>query len=195
MFRTLRPAVSLFLALSLLTGLFYPLVITSIAQIAFPWRANGSVIAVHGTPVGSTLIGQAWSAPGDFWGRPSATSPQPYNGLASGGSNLGPTNPAEIAAVKARIDALHAADPGNQAPVPVDLVTASGSGLDPEISLAAAEYQRMRVARARHMDPGQVQKLINAYARRPFLGIVGEPRVNVLALNLALDRVTASPIE
>ncbi|MGA8008927.1 MAG: potassium-transporting ATPase subunit KdpC, partial [Thiomonas sp.] len=144
---------------------------------------------------GSTLIGQAWSAPGDFWGRPSATSPQPYNGLASGGSNLGPTNPAEIAAVKARIDALHAADPGNQAPVPVDLVTASGSGLDPEISLAAAEYQRMRVARARHMDPGQVQKLINAYARRPFLGIVGEPRVNVLALNLALDRVTASPIE
>lgn len=195
MFRTLRPAVSLFLALSLLTGLFYPLVITSIAQIAFPWRANGSVIAVHGTPVGSTLIGQAWSAPGDFWGRPSATSPQPYNGLASGGSNLGPTNPAEIAAVKARIDALHAADPGNQAPVPVDLVTASGSGLDPEISLAAAVYQRMRVARARHMDPGQVQKLINAYARRPFLGILGEPRVNVLALNLALDRVTASPIE
>ena len=194
MLRTLRPAVSLFLALSVLTGLLYPLVITSIAQIVFPWRANGSVIAVHGTPVGSTLIGQAWSAPGDFWGRPSATAPQPYNGLASGGSNLGPTNPAELSAVEARIEALHAADPGNQAQVPVDLVTASGSGLDPEISLAAAEYQRDRVARARHIGPRQVQNLIDAYARRPFLGIIGEPRVNVLELNLALDGVPVSPV-
>ncbi|MDE2254811.1 MAG: potassium-transporting ATPase subunit KdpC [Betaproteobacteria bacterium] len=193
--RTLRPAISLLLALSLLTGLVYPLVITSIAQIAFPWRANGSLIAVHGTLAGSTLIGQAWSAPGEFWGRPSATAPQPYNGLASGGSNLGPTNPAELSAVEARIEALHAADPGNQAYVPVDLVTASGSGLDPEISLAAAEYQRNRVARARHIAPGQVQNLIDAYARRPFLGIIGEPRVNVLELNLALDGVPVSPVD
>jgi K+-transporting ATPase ATPase C chain len=195
MLRTLRPAISLLLALSLLTGLLYPLVITSIAQIAFPWRANGSLIAVHGTLAGSTLIGQAWSAPGEFWGRPSATAPQPYNGLASGGSNLGPTNPAQIAAVKARVDALQAADPGNQAPIPVDLVTASGSGLDPDISLAAAEYQRDRVARARHILPRQVQNLIDAYARRPFLGIIGEPRVNVLELNLALDGVPVSPVD
>ena len=187
MFRTLRPALSLFATFTVLTGLAYPLAVTGIAQLAFPWRANGSVIAVDGRPIGSPLIGQAFSDPRDFWGRPSATSPQPDNGLASGGSNLGPTNPAELAAVKGRIDALHATDPGNQAPVPVDLVTASGSGLDPEISLAAAEYQRERVARARHMSAQAVQNAIDAHARRPVLGLFGEPRVNVLELNLALD--------
>lgn len=187
MFRTLRPALTLFVSLSLLTGLVYPLLVTGIAQIAFPWRANGSVIVVNGRPVGSPLIGQAFSDPRDFWGRPSATSPQPDNGLASGGSNLGPTNPAQSAAVKSNVDALRAADPGNRAPIPVDLVTASGSGLDPEISLAAAEYQRDRVARARRLDPRAVQQLIDAHRQSPFLRMIGEPRVNVLELNLALD--------
>ena len=187
MFRTLRPALTLFIGLTLLTGLAYPLLVTGIAQLAFPWRANGSVLAVNGTPVGSSLIGQDFSAPGVFWGRPSATIPQPDNGLASGGSNLGPTNPAQIAAVKANVDALRAADPGNEAPIPVDLVTASGSGLDPDISLAAAEYQLDRVARARHMRPQVVQRLLDAHAVHPFLGLFGEPRVNVLELNLALD--------
>ncbi len=187
MFRTLRPALTLFIGLTLLTGLAYPLLVTGIAQLAFPWRANGSVLAVNGTPVGSSLIGQDFSAPGVFWGRPSATIPQPDNGLASGGSNLGPTNPAQIAAVKANVDALRAADPGNEAPIPVDLVTASGSGLDPDISLAAAEYQLDRVARARHMRPQAVQRLLDAHAVHPFLGLFGEPRVNVLELNLALD--------
>ena len=195
MVRTLRPALSLFAAFTLLTGLAYPLAVTGIAQLAFPWRANGSVIAVDGHPIGSPLIGQAFSDPRDFWSRPSATSPQPDNGLASGGSNLGPTNPAELAAVKGRVDALHAADPGKRAPVPVDLVTASGSGLDPEISLAAAEYQRDRVARARHMSKQAVQNAIDAHARRPVLGLLGEPRVNVLELNLALDHTDARPID
>ncbi len=194
MFRTLRPALTLFVGLSLLTGLVYPLLVTGIAQLAFPWRANGSVIAVNGRPVGSPLIGQAFSDPRDFWGRPSATSPQPDNGLASGGSNLGPTNPAQIAAVKARVDALQAADPGNQAPIPVDLVTASGSGLDPDISLAAAEYQRDRVARARHMEPAQVQQIIEQHARLPLLGVIGQARVNVLELNLALDSASVSDV-
>lgn len=195
MFRTLRPALSLFATFTVLTGLAYPLAVTGIAQLAFPWQANGSVIAVDGRPIGSPLIGQAFSDPRDFWGRPSATSPQPDNGLASGGSNLGPTNPAELAAVRGRVDALHAADPGNQAPVPVDLVTASGSGLDPEISLAAAEYQRERVARARHMSPQAVQNAIDAHARRPVLGLFGEPRVNVLELNLALDHADVHRID
>ena len=189
MVRTLRPALTVFVGLSLLTGLIYPLLVTGIAQVVFPWRANGSVIAVNGRAVGSALLGQAFSDPRDFWGRPSATSPQPCNGLASGGSNLGPTNPAQFAAVKANVDALHAADPGNQAPIPVDLVTASASGLDPEISLAAAEYQRDRVARDRHLSPQAVQRLIDAHRRRPFLGMFGEARVNVLELNLALDGI------
>jgi K+-transporting ATPase ATPase C chain len=187
MIRTLRPALSLFVLLSLLTGLAYPLLVTAIAQLAFPWRANGSVVAVDGRAIGSPLIGQAFAAAGDFWGRPSATAPQPDNGLASGGSNLGPANPAELAAVKARVDALHAADPGNRAPIPVDLVTASGSGLDPDISVAAAEYQAARVARARHLPLATVRRAIDAAARHPLLGVFGEPRVNVLELNLALD--------
>lgn len=192
MIRTLRPALSLFLAFTLLTGLIYPLLVTGLAQVLFPWRANGSVLAVQGKPVGSALIGQAFTGPQYFWGRPSATTPQPDNGLASGGSNLGPTNPAELQAVQQNIAALHAADPGNTAPIPVDLVTASASGLDPDISLAAAEYQRDRVARARHLSPQQVQDLINREARKPWLGVFGEPRVNVLALNLALDQLPVS---
>lgn len=189
MLRLLRPALSLLVGFTVLTGLIYPLVVTGLAQTVFPWRANGSVLAVAGRPVGSVLIGQAFDAPQDFWSRPSATTPQPDNGLASGGSNLGPTNPALLDAVKARIAALHAAHPGNQAPIPVDLVTASASGLDPDISLAAAEYQRDRIARARHLSARQVQEVIDRYARRRWLGLFGTPHVNVLELNLALDGI------
>ena len=188
MSRLLRPALTLFLGFTLLLGLVYPLLVTAVAQVVFPWQANGSVLAVAGRPVGSALIGQAFSAPKDFWGRPSATAPQPYNGLASGGSNLGPTNPTELAAVKANVEALRSADPAEaDRPVPVDLVTASGSGLDPDISLAAAAYQVARVARARGLSVRQVRHLVARHARRPWLGVLGEPRVDVLALNLALD--------
>ncbi len=189
MLRLLRPALSLLVAFTVLTGLIYPLAVAGLAQSVFPWRANGSVLAVAGRPVGSVLIGQAFDAPQDFWSRPSATTPQPDNGLASGGSNLGPTNPLLLDAVKARIAALHAADPGNQAPIPVDLVTASASGLDPDISLAAADYQRDRIARARHLSARQVQEVIDRYARRRWLGLFGTPHVNVLELNLALDGI------
>ncbi len=189
MLRLLRPALSLLVAFTVLTGLIYPLAVAGLAQSVFPWRANGSVLAVAGRPVGSVLIGQAFDAPRDFWSRPSATTPQPDNGLASGGSNLGPTNPLLLDAVKARIAALHAADPGNQAPIPVDLVTASASGLDPDISLAAADYQRDRIARARHLSARQVQEVIDRYARRRWLGLFGTPHVNVLELNLALDGI------
>ena len=183
----LRPALTLLLVLTVLTGVLYPLVVTGVAQVAFPAQANGSLIRRDGKPIGSRLIGQPFSAPQYFWSRPSATSPQPYNGLASGGSNLGPTNPALIAAVKARIAALRAADPGNHAPIPVDLVTASGSGLDPDISLAAAYYQAGRVARARGVSVRRVRALIAVHARGGELGVLGDPRINVLELNLALD--------
>jgi K+-transporting ATPase ATPase C chain len=183
----LRPAVTLLLVMTLITGVIYPLVVTGVAQVAFPAQANGSLIRRNGQVIGSRLIGQPFSAPQYFWSRPSATSPQPYNGLASGGSNLGPTNPALIAAVKARIAALHAADPDNRALIPVDLVTASASGLDPDISLAAAYYQAGRVARARHVSVRQVRALIAARARGGELGVLGTPRINVLELNLALD--------
>ncbi len=189
MLRLLRPALSLLVGFTVLTGLIYPLAVAGLAQSVFPWRANGSVLAVAGRPVGSVLIGQAFDAPQDFWSRPSATTPQPDNGLASGGSNLGPTNPLLLDAVKARIAALRAADPGNQAPIPVDLVTASASGLDPDISLAAADYQRDRIARARHLSARQVQEVIDRYARRRWLGLFGTPHVNVLELNLALDGI------
>ena len=185
--RALRPALSLFVLLSLVTGLAYPALVTGIAQLAFPHAANGSIVAVDGVPVGSMLIGQSFSAPGYFWGRPSATATFANNAMASGGSNLGANNPALLDAVKARIAALHAADPDNRQPVPVDLVTASGSGLDPEISLAAAAYQAGRIARARNIAPARVQALIEQHAKRPWLGVIGEPRVNVLGLNLALD--------
>ena len=192
MLRTLRPALVVFVVLTLLTGFVYPLLITGLAQLTMPWQAHGSVIEQQGRSVGSTLIGQCASAAGDFWGRPSATTPQPCNGLASGGSNLGPNNPAQLAAVKSNLDALRAADPDNKAAVPVDLVTASASGLDPEISLAAALYQRDRVARARKLDPALVQALIERHASRPLLGLFGQPRVHVLELNLDLDRLSAS---
>ncbi len=188
----LRPAIALLLAMTVITGFVYPLVVTGIAQALFPRRANGSVIVDHGRPIGSRLIGQAFSAPQDFWGRPSATTPRPYDALASGGSNLGPSNPALETAVRARIAALRAADPGNGTPVPVDLVTASASGLDPDISLAAAEYQAGRVARARGLPLGTVRGLIAAHAKQRWLGWFGEPRVNVLELNRALGAVSAT---
>ncbi|MGC8521853.1 MAG: potassium-transporting ATPase subunit KdpC [Steroidobacteraceae bacterium] len=182
-----RPALTLLLVLTVITGVIYPLIITGVAQVAFPAQANGSLIKRHGRLIGSRLIGQPFSAPQYFWSRPSASSPQPYNGLDSGGSNLGPLNPALIAAVKSRIAALRAADPGNHAPIPVDLVTASGSGLDPDISLAGAYYQAGRVARARGLSVARMRELITAHARGGELGVLGDPRVNVLELNLALD--------
>jgi K+-transporting ATPase ATPase C chain len=183
----LRPAIVLTLALTVLTGLVYPLIVTGAAQILFPRQANGSLIVQDGTIVGSSLIGQPFDDPGYFWSRPSATSPYPYNAAASSGSNLGPTNPALAEAVKARIAALRTADPGNPAPVPVDLVTASGSGLDPHISPAGAFYQVGRVARARKLDESAVRGLVERHIEGRQLGLLGEPRVNVLALNRALD--------
>ena len=182
-----RPAIVLLLVLTVITGVVYPLVVTGIAQVAFPTQAGGSLVIRDGKSVGSALIGQSFSDPKHFWSRPSATAPQPYNGLASGGSNLGPLNPALTDAVKSRMDALRAADPTNNSPIPVDLVTASASGLDPDISLAAAYYQAPRVARERGLHPQAVLALIAAHARGRWLGILGEPRVNVLDLNLALD--------
>jgi K+-transporting ATPase ATPase C chain len=182
-----RPAIVLFLILTALTGVVYPLVVTGIAQVVFPRQAGGSILIQDGKPIGSSLIGQSFSDPKHFWSRPSATAPQPYNGLASGGSNLGPLNPALTDAVKTRIEALRAADPTNKAPIPVDLVTASASGLDPDISLAAAYYQVPRVARERGLQPEILHSLVAAHARGRWLGILGEPRVNVLELNLALD--------
>ena len=186
-FASLRPALVLFLLLSALTGLLYPLIVTGLAQLLFPAQARGSLIVQDGQPRGSRLIGQSFSDPGHFWSRPSATAPQPYNGTASGGSNLGPLNPALTDAVKARVAALRAADPDNSAPVPIDLVTASGSGLDPEISVAAADYQAARVARARGLDVAKVRALIASHSKGSVAAVLGEPRVNVLELNLALD--------
>ena len=185
----LRPALVLFLLLSLLTGLFYPLAVTGAAQVLFPEQAAGSLILHDGKAIGSSLIGQNFSDARNFWGRPSATGPMPYNASASSGSNMGPLNPALLDAVKGRIDALKAADPGNTAPVPVDLVTASASGLDPHISPAAASYQAARVARARNIPLGKVQALVAQKTEAPLLGFVGEPRVNVLGLNLALAAI------
>lgn len=182
----LRPAAVLFMALTLLTGVVYPLVVTGMAKTAFPVQAAGSLIVRDGKTIGSSLIGQRFSDPAHFWGRPSATAPMANNAVASGGSNLGPLNPALAEAVKARIEALRAADPGNAQPVPVDLVTASGSGLDPHISVAAAQFQAARVARARGLPLADVQALIAQHTEGRLLGFIGEPRVNVLALNLAL---------
>ncbi len=183
----LRPALMSLLLLTVVTGVAYPLLVTGIAQMVFPSQANGSLIVKDGKVVGSALIGQPFDDPKYFWGRPSGTSPFPNNAAASSGSNLSPTNPALISAVQGRVDALRAADPGNTAPVPVDLVTASGSGLDPHISPAAALYQVSRVARERKLPPEAVRALVDRHTEGRFLGLLGEPRVNVLALNLALD--------
>lgn len=183
----LRPALIVFALLTLLTGIVYPLAVTGVGQVAFGNRVNGSLIQQGERVVGSRLLGQPFTRPKYFWGRPSATSPHPYNGAASSGSNQGPTHPALVAAVKDRVAALRAADPGNTAPVPVDLVTASGSGLDPHISPAAAEYQVARVARERNIAQDDVRKLVVEATQGRTLGILGEPRVNVLELNLMLD--------
>src|ERR1700687_101899 len=188
MFAQLMPALRMLVIMWALTGVIYPLVVTGVAKVAFPRAANGSLIEADGKTMGSDLIGQPFDDPKDFWSRPSATSPQPYNGMASSGSNQGPRNPALADAVKDRIKALRDADPGNTSPVPVDLVTASGSGLDPHISVAAADYQVARVAKARGMAPERVRDLVGGATEGRTLGILGEPRVNVLALNLALDR-------
>ena len=187
--RTIRPAATLLALMTVLLGIAYPAVITGIAKVAFPRQAAGSLVTRDGKLVGSTLIGQAFSDPKFFWGRPSATAPQPYNGLASTGSNLGPLNPALIDAVKANSKALHEADPENTQPIPVDLVTASASGLDPDISTAGARYQAGRIARVRGIAPATVEALIAAHEQGRTLGIFGEPRINVLELNLALDQM------
>ncbi|MEF8756397.1 MAG: potassium-transporting ATPase subunit KdpC [Accumulibacter sp.] len=183
----LRPAISLFVLLSVVTGLLYPMLVTGVARIAFPDAAAGSLIIRDGKPIGSALIGQDFSDPKYFWGRPSATAPQPYNAAASSGSNQGPLNPALADAVKARVAALHAADPGNRRPVPIDLVTASASGLDPHISPAAADYQAERVARTRHLEVTTVRQLLAENTEGREFGVFGEARVHVLKLNLALD--------
>jgi K+-transporting ATPase ATPase C chain len=185
--QTLRPALSLLLALSILTGLAYPLLMTGAAQLLFPVQADGSLILRDGRPVGSRLIGQNFSDPKYFWGRLSTTSPMPYNGAASGGSNLAPTNPALADQAKARVDALRAADAGSAAPVPADLATASGSGLDPDISPASASFQVARVARSRSLDPKRVEALVDGHIEGAGYGPLSTPRVNVLELNLALD--------
>ncbi len=190
----IRPALTMLLLLTLLTGLVYPLAVTGLAQLLFPNQANGSLIVRDGKVIGSRLIGQYFDRPEYFWSRPSATAPFPYNAAASAGSNLGPTNPALIEAVKARVAALRTADPGNDSPIPVDLVTASGSGLDPHISPAAALYQAKRVARARSLDEAVVRNLIADHTEERKLRLLGERRVNVLQLNLALDALRAGPI-
>jgi K+-transporting ATPase ATPase C chain len=183
----IRPALVILALMTLLTGLLYPAVITGIAQLIFPHQANGSLIERDGKVVGSELIGQAFDTPHYFWGRLSATGPYPYNASASSGSNLGPSNPILEEAVRTRMKALHAADPDNTLPIPVDLVTASGSGLDPHISVAAALYQVPRVARERGLSEDQVRLLVDKHTIDRQLGFLGEPRVNVLELNLALD--------
>jgi K+-transporting ATPase ATPase C chain len=188
----IRPAIVSLVLFSVVTGLVYPVLVTAIAQVAFPHQANGSLIVRNGQAVGSALIGQPFDDSKYFWGRASATSPFPYNAAASSGSNLGPTSPDLIRAVQARVDALRAADPGNSAQVPVDLVTASASGLDPHVSPAAALYQVARVARARGLDETAVRRLVERRIEGRSLGLLGEPRVNVLVLNLALDETSRS---
>jgi potassium-transporting ATPase KdpC subunit len=187
--RLTRPAVSLLIVMTIVLGLLYPLLVTGVAKIAFRSEADGSLVYRDGKLVGSTLIGQSFSDPAHFWGRPSATTPQPYNALGSTGSNLGPLNPALVKQVDDNVKALRTADPGNHRPVPVDLVTASASGLDPHITPAAAYYQAARVARARSLPVAQVTALIASHEENALLGVLGERRVNVLELNLALDRL------
>jgi K+-transporting ATPase ATPase C chain len=186
----LRPALALLAAFTLLTGVVYPAAVTGIAALAFPRQAAGSLVSEGGVVRGSVLVGQQFASPGYFWGRPSATAPA-FNAAASSGSNLGPLNPALRESVESRVAALRAADPGNLAPVPVDLVTSSGSGLDPHLSPAAARYQVARVARARGLDPVRVDALVAAHTEGRTFGVLGEPRVNVLLLNLSLDSLSA----
>jgi K+-transporting ATPase ATPase C chain len=186
-FAQVLPALRMLVVVSVLTGVAYPLLVTGIAQVAFPGPANGSLVVVDGKTMGSSLVGQPFDDPKYFWSRPSATSPQPYNGMASNGSNQGARNPALADSVTARIKALRDADPGNTATVPVDLVTASASGLDPHISIAAAAYQAPRVARVRGLSIDQVMALVGAHTEGRTFGVIGESRVNVLELNLALD--------
>ena len=183
-----RPAVVSLALFTAITGVLYPGAVTVVAQLVFPHQAAGSLVVEGGKTVGSSLIGQPFDDPKYFWGRPSATSPYGYNAASSSGSNLSPTNPDQVKTVQGRVDALRVADPGNTAPVPVDLVTASGSGLDPDISPAAALYQVGRVARARKLDEAVVRDLVARFTEHRQLGFLGEPRVNVLRLNLALDR-------
>jgi len=192
--KQLRPAIVLFLLLTVVTGIAYPLVTTAIGKAAFPAEVSGSIIEKDGKAIGSELIGQNFIEPKYFWGRPSATGPYPNNAAASSGSNLGPLNPALADAVKARVAALKAADPENTLPVPIDLVTTSASGLDPEISPAAAQYQASRVAKARNLDIAKVQALIAQHTQGRQLGVLGEARVNVLKLNLALDGLAQSAL-
>jgi K+-transporting ATPase ATPase C chain len=187
----LRPALMFLGLFTLLTGVLYPLLVTAVAQTFFPHQANGSLIEQEGVIVGSELIGQPFDDPAYFWGRPSLTGPYPYNGAASTGSTIAPSNPALTQRVAARIAALEEADPANTQPVPVDLVTASGSGLDPHISLAAAKYQVERVARIRGLETAVVRQLVADYTESRTIGLLGEPRVNVLRLNLALDALVA----
>jgi potassium-transporting ATPase KdpC subunit len=192
--RTLiRPAFASLVVLTLLTGVVYPLVVTLVSALVFPRQAQGSLLEVKGKVVGSELIGQGFAAPKYFWSRPSATGPQGYNAASSSGSNLGPSNPALADAVRDRVAALHAADPESKAPVPIDLVTASASGLDPHISVAAAEYQVRRVARARGLPTDSVESLVQRSIEGRQFGLFGEPRVNVLRLNLALDGLPRAP--
>ncbi|MHB8622678.1 MAG: potassium-transporting ATPase subunit KdpC [Sulfuricaulis sp.] len=189
MWNQLKSGLAMLVFITVITGLIYPAVVTAVAQVFLSKPANGSMIVKDGKSVGSELIGQPFSSPKYFWGRLSATSPYPYNADNSSGSNLGPTNPALIAEVSARIKALRDADPGNTSPVPVDLVTSSASGLDPDISPAAAAYQVPRVAKARGLNDKKVQQLVDQHTQPRQFGILGEPRVNVLKLNLALDQI------
>jgi K+-transporting ATPase ATPase C chain len=192
--RTLiRPAILSLVVLTLLTGGIYPAIVTGVARLLFPRQAAGSLIGIAGAPKGSRLIGQSFTDPGHFWSRPSATGPVPYDAAASSGSNLGPTNPALLEAVKERVAALRAADPGDTAPIPVDLVTASASGLDPDISPAAAEYQLPRVARARGIPEAELRALVGRFTQGRTFGVLGEARVTVLPLNLALDSLARAP--
>jgi potassium-transporting ATPase KdpC subunit len=186
MLRELRTSLLLLIALTLVTGVLYPLAVTGVARVAFPRQAGGSLVRSGGRVIGSALLGQAFADSGRFWGRPSATA-VPFDASASAASNLGPTNPARYAAVAGRVAALRLADPGNAGPIPADLVTASGSGLDPDISPAAADYEVSRVARVRGIDPARLRALVAQYTQPRTFGILGEPRVNVLALNRALD--------
>lgn len=186
--RYMRPGLSLVILMTLVTGIIYPLIITGIGKAAFSSQAEGSLLRRDGVLVGSQLIGQNFTDSKYFWGRPSATSPQPYNGIASAGTNLGPLNPALIDKVKSNAQALHDADPTNKTAIPVELVTASTSGLDPDISPAAADYQMGRVARARNLPIDTVRAMIAAHQHEPILGVFGESRINVLELNMALDQ-------